>query len=113
MGNTANYNNECGIYIHFGNNNIISGNFANNNYYGINLTDSNFNDITGNTLFDNNICFTFDRNGQGNTFKNNICGEDEPRDDYLIISGVIGIIIVSLILIGLSVLYWQFKRKVN
>ncbi len=35
----------------------------------------------------------------------------EPIGDDWIVSGVIGIIITSIILIGLSVLYWQFKRN--
>ncbi len=74
---------------------------------------NNFNDITGNTLFDNILCYTFDRTSNGNTFKNNICVKVEPNEDDWIISVVIGIIIASIILLGLSVLYWQFKRKVK
>ena len=111
--NFANYNNESGIFLHYSDNNSVSGNFANNNYYGINLTISNFNNITGNTLFDNKICYSEDETSIGNTFKYNICVKGEPNEDNWIILGVIGIIIASLILIGLSVLFWQFKRKVK
>ena len=112
-GNKANNNKESGIYLYYSENNTLSGNFANNNYYGINLAASNFNNITENTLFDNNICYSEDETSIGNTFKNNICVKVEPREDDWIISGVIGIIIALIILIGLSVLYWQFKRKVK
>ena len=111
--NFANYNNESGIFLHYSDNNSVSGNFANNNYYGINLTVSNFNNITENTLFDNKICYSEDETSIGNTFKYNICVKGEPNEDNWIILGVIGIIIASLILIGLSVLFWQFKRKVK
>ena len=111
--NIANYNNESGIFLHFSDNNSVSGNFANNNYYGINLTVSNFNNITENTLFDNKICYSEDETSIGNTFKYNICVKAEPSEDNWIISVVIGIIVTSIILIGLSVFYWQFKRKVK
>ena len=70
-------------------------------------------DITGNTLFDNNICYSEDETCIENTFKNNICVRDEYSKDDRRISGVIGIIITLFILIGLSVSYWQFKRKVK
>ncbi len=112
-GNFANYNNESGIFLHYGNNNTISGNFAINNYYGINLTISNYNDIIGNKLFDNNICYSKDETSVGNTFKYNICVKTDPNEDDWLISGVIGITVNSIILIGLLVLFWQFKRKVR
>ncbi|KKL59872.1 hypothetical protein LCGC14_2210970, partial [marine sediment metagenome] len=112
-GNTANNNKESGIYLYYSENNTLSGNIANNNYFGINLADSDFNNITENTLFDNNICYSEDEASKENTFKYNICVKEEPSDDDWIISGVIGILIASIILIGLSVLYWQFKRKVK
>jgi len=111
--NTANYNNNSGIYLYSSDNNTLSGNIANNNYYGINLTASNYNNIIGNTLFDNNICYSEDETCIGNTSKNNICVKGEPSEDSWIILGVIGIIVASIILIELSVLYWQFKRKVK
>jgi len=38
---------------------------------------------------------------------------DNPYIAQGIDSGVIGIIIVSITLLGLSVFYWQFKRKVK
>ena len=112
-GNTANYNSDRGIFLHYGNNNTISGNIAINNYYGINLIFSNYNDIIGNKLFDNNICYSKDETSRENTFKSNLCVKNEPSEADWIISGVIGIIITSIILIGLSVLFWQFKRKVK
>ncbi|KKL04095.1 hypothetical protein LCGC14_2619510, partial [marine sediment metagenome] len=112
-GNIANNNYVSGISLYKSDNNNVSGNIANNNYYGINLTASNFNDITQNTLFDNKICYSSVRAGIGNTFKYNICVKGEPSEDSWIISGVIGIIVASIILIGLSVFYWQFKRKVK
>ena len=56
-------------------------------------------------LFDNNICYSEDETSRENTFKNNFCIKNEPSEDGWIISGVFGIIIASIILIGLSVLY--------
>jgi len=103
----------AGIYLYNSDRNSVSGNIANNNYYGINLTKSNFNEITGNTLFDNSICYSEDEFSRENTFKNNLCVKDKPSDDDWVISGVIGIVVTSIVLIGLSVLFWQFKRKVK
>ncbi len=34
-------------------------------------------------------------------------------DGFVLVSGIMGVVITSIILIGLSVLYWQFKRKVK
>ncbi|MCK4381995.1 MAG: right-handed parallel beta-helix repeat-containing protein [Candidatus Lokiarchaeota archaeon] len=110
-GNVANYNNKSGIFLYYGNNNSLSGNTANNNYCGINLTSSNFNYIIGNIIFDNNVCIIEDEFSLGNFFSDNKCIRDDTSDDDNIRPGIIGAIITSIILVGLSVLYWQLKRK--
>ena len=90
MGNIANFNND--------------GKFLSYNGYGIYLGYSDYNNITGNTLIENDECIVED-NCEGNNFENNDCIESN-RNSFeinilisVISGGVIAVIVVAGILI--------------
>ena len=113
--NTAN-NNQYGIWLRWDNsNNVVFENTINgNSHHGIFLNDqSNYNFIAGNILSGNGICieelYCF-----GNIYWNNgLCiYVGAPYFEILIISGVVGIIIITVVFLGVR-RRKSFRKETN
>jgi parallel beta-helix repeat protein len=111
-GNTANYNLR-GIYLGFSKNNTISGNTANNNnfYDGIKLNYSNNNTISGKTANNNYLCGITLSYSDNNTISGNTANNNNLDGIYLHSS--FSNTISGNILIGNSNCYTEFLCEGN
>jgi len=87
--------------------NTISDNRINYNYCGVNITqDSDGNELIGNNLLHNVICYTIAEDCDDTLLENNLCSTEAPDDFFWIIVLISGLS-VAIVAIGI----WYYKRR--
>ncbi|MFX1493341.1 MAG: nitrous oxide reductase family maturation protein NosD [Promethearchaeota archaeon] len=105
--NNIHYNNKNGILLEHSDLNYILENIINFNYCGINLTASDYNQVNGNSLYQNIICIYEDYNSSYNSFENNNCFEAANGQwVFFLIIGCI-LLVAGLVLI----VFVKYPRK--